>query len=97
MAKKREIKKDVDFLVSEVVSDCYAYMYINGEKNKEKVLDIISNMIEKRNQLFERINNPSKEFDSKQIKSHYKAIQTDLLAAADESFTKLSELSSKKK
>ena len=97
MANKREIKKDVEYLVSEVISDCYAYLYINGDKNRDKVIDIISNVVEKRNELIKKINNPSKEFNAKQIKEHYKTVQTDLITCVDDSFTKLSQLTSKKK
>ncbi|MHC1704464.1 MAG: hypothetical protein AB9846_11195 [Tenuifilaceae bacterium] len=96
MANKREIKKDVDFLVGEVISDCYTYLLIHGEKNRDKVIDIIGSVVEKRNELISRINNPDKSFNSKQIKSHYKAVNVDLLAALDESFNKLSALSAKK-
>jgi hypothetical protein len=51
MANKRNLKKDVDFLVSEVVSDCYTFMLINGDKNRDKALSIIEGMLEKRNEL----------------------------------------------
>ena len=96
MANKREIKKDVDFLVGEVISDCYTYLLINGEKNRDNVIEIIGSIVEKRNDLINRVNNQDKGFDTKQVKSHYKAINADLLAAIDESFSKLSKLSAKK-
>ena len=96
MANKREIKKDVDFLVGEVISDCYTYLLINGEKNRDNVIEIIGSIVEKRNALINRVNNQDKSFDTKQVKSHYKAINADLLAAIDESFSKLSKLSAKK-
>jgi hypothetical protein len=96
MANKREIKKDVDFLVSEVISDCYTYLMIHGEKNRDKVIEIIGSIVETRNELIARVNNHDKSFDSKQIRAHYKAINADLLAAIDGSFSKLSKLSAKK-
>lgn len=92
MANKRNLKKDVDFLVSEVVSDCYTFMLINGDKNRDKALSIIEGMLEKRNELITRINNPENKEDSKAIKAHYKAIQQDLMIAVDDCFTKLSEI-----
>ncbi|MCB8964508.1 MAG: hypothetical protein H6536_05670 [Bacteroidales bacterium] len=92
MANKRNLKKDVDFLVSEVVSDCYTYMLLNGDKNRDKALSIIESMLEKRNQLVTRINNPEKKDDAKAIKAHYNAIQQDLMTAVDDCFTKLSEI-----
>lgn len=96
MANKREIKKDVDYLVGEVISDCYTYLLIHGDKNRDKVVEIIGSIVDTRNSLFTKINNPSKELDAKQIKAHYKAINAELLASIDESFTKLSKLSAKK-
>ena len=95
MANKREIKKDVDYLVGEVISDCYTYLMINGEKNRDNVIEIIGGIVEKRNDLIGRVNH-DRNMDSKQIKSHYKAINVDLLAAVDNSFSKLSQLSAKK-
>ncbi|RPH32582.1 MAG: hypothetical protein EHM93_08890 [Bacteroidales bacterium] len=96
MANKREIKKDVDFLVGEVISDCYTYLLINGEKNRDKVIEIIGSIVDKRNDLISRVNNQDRTFDTKQVKSHYKAINADLMAAIDDSFSKLSKLSAKK-
>lgn len=96
MANKRDIKKDVDFLVGEVISDCYTYLLIHGDKNREKVVEIIESIVNKRNDLISRVNNPDKSFDSKQVKAHYKAINVELLTAIDDSFSKLSKLSAKK-
>jgi len=96
MANKREIKKDVDFLVGEVISDCYTYLLINGEKNRDGVIEIMGEIVDTRNDLISRVNNQDKSFDAKQVKAHYKAINADLLGAIDKSFSKLSKLSAKK-
>ena len=92
MASIRNIKKDVDYLVGEVISDCYTYLFIHNEKNKDKVFEIIEGVVEKRNDLIQRINNPEKGFDKKQKKEHYKTIFNDLLKMVDDSFSKLSQL-----
>ncbi len=92
MANKKNLKKDVDFLVSEVVSDCYTFMLIHGDKNQDKALAIIETMLEKRNELISRINNPENKHDAKAVKAHYKAIQEDLMVAVDDCFTKLSDI-----
>lgn len=92
MGSIRNVKKDIDYLVSEVISDCYTYLYLHSDKNKEKVVGIIEGVVNKRNEFFHRVNNPDKNLDKKQIRQHYKAIYNDLLKSIDESFTKLSEL-----
>ena len=92
MASIKNVKKDIDYLVSEVVSDCYTYLYLHGDKNKEKVIGIIEDVVNKRNEFIQRVNNPEKGIDSKQVRKHYKEIYSDLLKNVDESFTKLSDL-----
>ncbi len=88
MASLRVIKKDIDYLVSEVVSDCWTFLYINPDKKAEDVVDIINDAVKLRNELFERVNNPVKE----NVKSHYKAINQDLLNGVDSLFQRISGL-----
>lgn len=88
MASLRVIKKDIDYLVSEVVSDCWTFLYINPGKNEEDVIAIINDAVEFRNDLFTRVNKPNKE----SIKAHYKAVNQDLLAGVDTFFKRISDL-----
>ncbi len=88
MANLRVIKKDIDYLVSEVISDCWTFLYINPEKKAEDVVAIINDAVEFRNSLYERVNNPSKE----NVKAHYKAINNDLLSGIDSLFQRISAL-----
>lgn len=88
MASLRVIKKDIDYLVSEVVSDCWTFLYINPDKKAEDVVDIINDAVKLRNELFERVNNPAKEY----VKAHYKAINQDLLNGVDSLFQRISKL-----
>jgi hypothetical protein len=92
MASIRNVKKDIDYLVSEVISDCYTFLYLHGDKKKDKVVTIIEDVVNKRNDFFHRVNNPDKSLDRKQVRQHYKAVYSDLLSTVDESFTRLSEL-----
>ncbi len=92
MANLRNLKKDIDYLVSEVVSDCYTYMYLHGEGKREQVVKLIEEVVNTRNDLFRRANNPDKSLDKKQLKKHYKDIYSDLLTNVDSAFSQLSEL-----
>lgn len=92
MASKRNLKKDFDYLVSEVISDCYTYMLINGDRKRDEAIAIIESILDKRNELIHRIKHPAKKDDRKAVKNHYREVQNDMLKAIDESFTKLSEL-----
>jgi hypothetical protein len=92
MASIRNVKKDIDYLVSEVISDCYTFLYIHGDKNKEQVNGIIEDVVSKRNDFIHRVNNPEKQLDRKQKHQHFKAIYNDLLVTVDKSFSNLSDL-----
>jgi hypothetical protein len=91
MASRRRLKKDIDYLCYEVISDCYNYNYLHPGK-EEEVLQIIKDAIVNRNQLIARVNHPDGKDNPKIVKQHYKAIFQDLLKNIDESFTRLSEL-----
>jgi len=88
MASLRVIKKDIDYLVSEVISDCWTFLYINPDKKAEDVVEIINDAITLRNGLFERVNTPVKE----NAKAHFKAINQDLLTGVDALFQRMSAL-----
>jgi transcriptional accessory protein Tex/SPT6 len=88
MANLRVIKKDIDYLVSEVISDCWTFLYINQGKNSQEAVDVINEAVELRNSLYERVNHPDKE----NMKAHYKAVNKDLLTEVDTLFNKISNL-----
>lgn len=90
--KRRELKKDIDFLVGEVISDCYTTLVINGEKHREAIVEIMESVVNKRNELFEQVNMRLKTSNSKEVKQHFRAIQTDMLETVNSSFSKLSEV-----
>ena len=95
MANVKKLKKEVGSITYEVVSDCFTYLLVNEEKNKEKVLEIISEAINLRNNIIQRINNSNKEKKPKEIKNYYRDIRKDLSSGMDKSFEKLSKLSKK--
>ena len=88
MASLKIIKKDIDYLISEVVSDCWTFLYINPDKKAEDIVEIINDSVKLRNELFTRVNNP----DKSNIKAHYRAINQDLLTGVDTLFQRISQL-----
>lgn len=88
MASLRMIKKDIDFLASEIISDCWVYMYINPEEKTDQVVAIINDAVILRNELIDRVN--SRQIEN--AKKHYKAINQDLLKGVDALFMRISAL-----
>ncbi|MDR0419894.1 MAG: hypothetical protein LBH30_00340 [Prevotellaceae bacterium] len=94
MAKLRNLKKDIDYLISEVLSDCYTLAYLYPDK-KDKAMEIIREAVDFRNRIFERANKPNGKYDKKLVKTHYKSINQDLLTGVDDFFKRISELTKK--
>jgi cytochrome b involved in lipid metabolism len=89
MANLRKIKKDIDFLINEVISDCYLFLSFHPGGKEQEVETILLEAVNLRNDLYNRVNSaPSEE-----RKQHYVAISKDLLAGVDKLFVKVSELS----
>ena len=89
MANLRSFKKDVIFLVNEVISDCWVFMYLNREKNVDEAKKIVADAVELGDNLFEQINHYPKD----DAKKHFKALNQKLLEGVDALFVRLSGLS----
>ena len=75
MASIRELKKDIDYLIFEVISDCFVYAGLHPDNKTDEVSGIISDAVNLRNDLITRVNNPEGKGEPKVIKAHYKAVK----------------------
>jgi hypothetical protein len=97
MASVRELKKDIDYLVFEVISDCFVYSNLHPDNKTEELTKLISDAVEFRNDLIARVNNPDGKDNPKIVKTYYKTVAKDLLAGVDKLFERLSSLTTKTK
>jgi hypothetical protein len=88
MANLRTIKKDIDFLLTEVISDCWTFMYVNNGQKEDLAVDIINAAVDLRNNMYIRVNH----YDKTNAKKEFKAINMDLLKSVDELFVRISKL-----
>ena len=88
MANLRTFKKDVIFLINEVISDCWVFMYLNRDKNVDEANKIVADAVELGDNLFEQINHYPKD----DAKKHFKALNQKLLEGVDALFVRLSGL-----
>jgi len=95
MASVRELKKDIDYLVFEVISDCFVYSGLHPDNKSDELTTLISDAVEFRNDLIARVNNPDGKDNPKIIKAYYKTLEKDLVTGVDKLFTRLSSLSKK--
>ncbi len=92
MANRRNIKKDIEYLVFEVISDCYTFKYLFPDKNHKEADKIIKDTINLRNELRMRVNHPDEKDNRKLVKAHYKKINEDLMNKVDNYFDRLNKM-----
>jgi hypothetical protein len=97
MASIRGLKKEIDNLIFEVISDCFVYSGLHPERKSDEVSAVISDAVELRNDLIARINNPDGKDNPKIVKAYYKSVEKDLISGVDGLFGRLSTLTKKKK
>lgn len=97
MASVRGLKKDIDSLIFEVISDCFVYSGVHRENKSDEVSTIISDAVNFRNDLIARVNNPDGKDNPKIVKAYYKSMEKDLISGVDKLFSRLSALPKKKK
>jgi hypothetical protein len=95
MASIRDLKKDIDYLIYEVISDCFTFSQLHPEIKPDELSAIISDAVDFRNDLIARVNNPDGKDNPKIVKSYYQKVGKDLLSGVDKLFSRLSELSGK--
>jgi hypothetical protein len=96
MANMRDIKKEINGLTSEVISDCFLHLYMHKDKNKKEVTGIMKETLKTRNDLIYKVNH-SDSGDRKKIKKHFGKIRSELVNKMDGYFTKLSVITKETK
>ena len=74
MANKRDLKKDINYVLGDIIEAVYVWEYTNSAKDTAKSEAIIDEAIVTFDELIERVND--KKVEDK--KAHFKAINTDL-------------------
>lgn len=92
MASRRNLKKDINYLTGELIADCFSYMCIHPDKNREKTIDLIEDTAVLRNELVTKVNKAKKEKDPKKVKQMFVQIKSEMFSNIDKSFENLSKI-----
>ena len=90
MANKRNLKKDINYLTGEILSECYAHLYLFPDKNEEKVMDIISKAVNSRNDFIAKINNPN--IENKTVKQYFNGIIEEVITNSNNLIDEIQKL-----
>ncbi len=90
MANKRNLKKDINYLTSEILSECYAHLYLYPEKNEDKIMDIISKAVNSRNDFIAKINNP--KLEDKSAKKYFNGLIEEIITNSNNLIDEIQKL-----
>ena len=79
MASIRDLKKDVQFLTSEIFTECYVKQYVKEDADKKKLAEIMIEAIKFRNEFIARTNHYSGKDNPKIVKSYFQKLRHDML------------------
>ena len=76
MASIRDLKKDVNYLAYDLLTEVFAYKHFHPELEEKKFDEVIMELVKLRNELIARINNPE---DPTKIKAHFNSVKAEMI------------------
>ncbi len=83
MASIRNLKKDLNYLSYELLTETFAYKHFHPELDEKKLDEAIRNIVKIRNEILQRINHPDTFESPAEQKQYYRAIQEDMVKLVD--------------
>jgi hypothetical protein len=90
MASVKELKKDIDLVMSLALSDCFYVLEYNSKVDNKAVMEIAGGIIQKHREFRIRTNHVDGKDNPKMVKKFYKSLISDVLIEADAALGKLS-------
>ncbi|MCF6357983.1 MAG: hypothetical protein L3J54_09285 [Draconibacterium sp.] len=90
MASVKELKKDIDLIMSLALSDCFYVLEYNEKVDEKAVMKIAGDIIKEHRELRVLSNHPDGKDNPKLVKQFYKELITSMLGAVDSALEKLS-------
>jgi hypothetical protein len=81
MASKRILKKSINNLTYDLVSECFTYRHFHPEQNAG-INEIIQDVVKTRNELISKINKAPK--DKSENASYFKGVASDMRAMVNQ-------------
>jgi len=90
MASVKDLKKDIDLLMSLVLNDCFSVLEYNEKVDNDAILKIAGDVIQKHRELRLRANHPDGKDNPKLVRKYFSSLISDALKEADSALERLS-------
>ena len=77
MASKRNLKKNLNYLTNELLTECFTYQFFHVDMDPKLASEVAAVILSNHNDLVKRINKIENKEDSKMVKEHFKKIKVD--------------------
>ncbi|MDK2842409.1 MAG: hypothetical protein PWQ17_1915 [Anaerophaga sp.] len=78
MASIRDLKKDINDLTSEIVTEAYVRKMLFDEIKEDDFKKVVTDAIDFRNSLIEKINHPDGKNDPQKVKKYFQGIRKEM-------------------
>jgi predicted HAD superfamily phosphohydrolase len=92
MASIKDLKKDIDYLFFELISDCFMFTSLHEGQKKTAAQDLIEEAVSMRNEFIDRVNNPDGKDNPVLVRAYYNTLRKDLFEKVDSYFERLSQI-----
>ncbi|MFY9151571.1 MAG: hypothetical protein WAO52_06145 [Prolixibacteraceae bacterium] len=92
MASRRRLKKEIDYLVSDLILDCFTYANMHSKPNDEESMKIVQEILVLRNDMRNQANHPEKKAASESSKKYYGSLSQTLFNGVENGYEKLGKL-----
>lgn len=86
MASRRVLKKSINNLTFDLISECYIYKQFNPGKKDKQIEEILEDIARKRNDLIQKVNDPKDKGDYKKNRKYFRGVaagMNDLVSSMD--------------
>lgn len=92
MASRQRLKKEIDYVVSDLILDCFTFINMRAKTENEDVLQIVQETLNLRGDLINQVNHPENKTETQTVKSYFDNIAKVLIDTVEESYVKLGKL-----
>ncbi len=93
MASKKNLKKDINYLIDEVIGTSLMHQSTKDKKTQARLDELIKDMLAFREALLDKVNQPDADPPKgKKLKTYYRDLYSDLLTKVNEAFEQLNKL-----
>lgn len=95
MASLRDLKKEIDYRLEEVVFDCDMAIAFQPSKEQE-IFDLMQKAVALRNELIAKVSTPAEPHNKSLVRKYYAALRADIVASFERLFDELSRINGAK-